>query len=79
MSLNLMTFALNGKMLTLDSDIYPKGLIQETLRTLALLIPPTDLESKNWFLRHHIQLPIDGEAARCVPLSKEERNIEKFE
>lgn len=59
-------------------DVYPEGLIEETLRTLSLLLPSSDNETKDWFMRNQIQYHLDGEAARCKPLSKDERNIESF-
>jgi hypothetical protein len=34
--------------LTLISDIYPKGLIEETLRTLDLLFPRYDSDTQRW-------------------------------
>ena len=63
----------------MNSDIYPKGLLSETLRTLSLLLPPNDANARDWFVRQQIQLPLDGEAARQRALSKDERYLEKFE
>ncbi|KUJ12207.1 uncharacterized protein LY89DRAFT_738825 [Mollisia scopiformis] len=62
----------------IGSDVYPEGLIEETLRTLSLLLPSSDNETQDWFLRNQIQYHLDGEAARCKPLPKEQRNIENF-
>ncbi|KAE8448963.1 hypothetical protein EG329_008759 [Mollisiaceae sp. DMI_Dod_QoI] len=60
------------------SDVYPEGLIEETLRTLSLLLPSSDNETQDWFMRNHIQYHLDGEAVRCKPLAKDERSIEGF-
>jgi hypothetical protein len=61
------------------SEIYPKGLLDETVRTLSLLLPSTDSDTKDWFSKYQIQLHLDPEAIRCPPLKKEERNLDKFE
>ena len=62
-----------------DSDIFPEGLVQETLRTLSLLLPVDQTDTKNWFLKKQIELHLDSEAARCRPLTTDERKIDKFE
>jgi hypothetical protein len=61
------------------SEIYPKGLLDETVRTLSLLLPSTDSDTKNWFNKYQVQLHLDPEANRCPPLKKDERNLDKFE
>lgn len=59
-------------------DIYPEGLIQETINTLSLLLPIDKRDTKNWFLKKQMELHLDNEAARCRPLTADERKIDKF-
>lgn len=60
------------------SDLFPEGLIEETIRTLSLLLPLNTRESTAWFLKQQIEYHLDGEAVRCRSLMKEERNIDSF-
>jgi len=62
-----------------SSEIYPKGLIDETIKTLSLLFPTNDRETKNWFLKHQVELHLDSEIRRCRELSKEDRKIDAFQ
>ncbi|CCU74433.1 hypothetical protein BGHDH14_bgh05782 [Blumeria hordei DH14] len=60
------------------SHIYPAGLVEETLKTLALLLPRADKDTKDWFAQQKFKHHLDPEAASCRTVSREERNIEKF-
>ncbi|KAI1000774.1 hypothetical protein K3495_g7422 [Podosphaera aphanis] len=61
-----------------DNRIYPAGLISETLRTLALLLPRSDKETRDWFVQQQAMHHLDPEAGNCRPLSRDDRNIENF-
>ena len=60
------------------SDLFPDELMEETIRTLSLLLPLNDRETTSWFLKQQIELHLDNEAVRCKPLTKEERIIDNF-
>jgi hypothetical protein len=66
----------------------PAALIDETIRTLALLLPEHDKKVENWFESHRRKqirpqkqnrLPLDPLARECGQLKVEERQIENFE
>jgi hypothetical protein len=59
--------------------VYPEGLIDETLRTLSLLLPANDREVKDWSVAQVIRHHIDLGATQLSPLTEEDRNIENFE
>ncbi|KAF4625860.1 hypothetical protein G7Y89_g12304 [Cudoniella acicularis] len=67
------------------SPILPPALIDETLRTLALLLPEHDHEVEKWFCTHQTKLqkrgklPLDATARECGQLKVEERQIDNFE
>jgi hypothetical protein len=65
-------------MLTGCSYIYPGGMVEETLKTLSLLLPPDD-ESREWYIRQQIRFHFDGRAIGYKELTEDERRIEKFE
>ena len=58
------------------NDIFPPGFIEETIRTLALLIP--DKNSRQWFRMQCSKWFLDEKAPDCGHLSTEERQIENF-
>jgi hypothetical protein len=65
------------------SNLFPRdndgnGLIEETLRTLAVLLPPHNNESKAWFKKQAKRWYLDVEATNCQHLKAEDRQIEKF-
>lgn len=64
--------------INLSSPIFPPGLIDETLRTLALLLPMHDRDSVKWFQKQHIKLKLDPSAISCGQLKLEERQIAHF-
>jgi hypothetical protein len=57
--------------------------VEETLRTLSLLLPPNDKKSIAWFRREQRRNLndefIDGKAIKCRPLRMKERQIGNFE
>jgi hypothetical protein len=65
------------------SDLFPAGFIDETLRTLSLLLPPNDKKTLIWFRREQRRNLndefVDGTAIGCRPLSMKERQIDNFE
>ena len=60
------------------SKVFPEGLVEETLRTLALLFPRYDAETQRWFAKQCAKCSLDPLAAQCTPLEPEERTIESF-
>ena len=60
------------------SSMYPAGLIEETLRTLALLFPQLDKDTRTWFKRAVSSTNIDFNAIRCGQLRAEDRHIDQF-
>ncbi|KUJ20174.1 uncharacterized protein LY89DRAFT_682955 [Mollisia scopiformis] len=61
-----------------ESDFFPSGFIDETIRTLALLLPAHDSDSRKWFRKQQAKLPLDPGAVRCGQLKLEERQINHF-
>jgi hypothetical protein len=62
-----------------DSSIYPPGFIDETLQTVALLLPSSDKDVKAWFKKLSSSQNFDSTAIKCCPLRAEDRRIENFE
>ncbi|KAH7371816.1 hypothetical protein BKA64DRAFT_689570 [Cadophora sp. MPI-SDFR-AT-0126] len=68
-----------------DESILPSPLVDETLRTLALLLPEHDKKVEKWFTSHEAKLekrrklPLDPLARECGQLKVEERQIDKFQ
>ncbi|KAH7386458.1 hypothetical protein BKA64DRAFT_680981 [Cadophora sp. MPI-SDFR-AT-0126] len=66
-----------------DCDLFPTGFVEETLRTLSLLLPQNDKKSKAWFqgeLKRDINEEfIDSKAIKCRTLTMKERRIDNFE
>ncbi|KAL9629110.1 MAG: hypothetical protein Q9164_007017, partial [Protoblastenia rupestris] len=60
------------------TSIIPKGLIDETILTLALLIPSANKKSQNWFRKKQKELRLDPKAGTYGPLNAEARQIENF-
>lgn len=60
-------------------SILPKTLVDETIRSTSLLIPPVLGEPNQWFQRQRRKHPmIDESAGVCDRLNSSERQIEKF-
>lgn len=68
----------------MSSPILPAALIDETLRTLALLLPEHDEDVEDWFgdqqktLQKRKRLSLDSTARECGQLKVEQRQIENF-
>lgn len=66
---------------TLRSSLFPEGLINETLQTVALLFPEPEAITKTWTKRH-LELfnnpDIDPRLFRCGHLRTDDRQIENF-
>ncbi|KAE9365862.1 hypothetical protein N431DRAFT_418724 [Stipitochalara longipes BDJ] len=60
------------------STIFPPGLVSETLRTLALLLPSHDKATRKWFAPYLTKLRIDPSALTCGQLKLEDRQIDHF-
>ncbi|KAH8653128.1 hypothetical protein BGZ60DRAFT_473333 [Tricladium varicosporioides] len=59
-------------------DFFPSGFIDETIRTLALLLPTHDKDSRKWFKKQQTKLRLDLNAINCGHLKLEERQIDHF-
>ncbi|CZR37436.1 uncharacterized protein FPRO_02304 [Fusarium proliferatum ET1] len=57
-------------------SLLPKGLADETLQTLALLFPSSDVETRKWFSK--LDADIDRRAIQCGQLKTDHRQTEKF-
>ena len=68
-----------------DSDLFPDRFVDETLRTLSLLLLSNDKKSISWFRFRKEQRRnlndefIDGGVIKCRPLKMKERQIGNFE
>jgi len=68
-----------------NSSIFPTGLVDETISTLALLLPEHDEDVKEWFQQEQLNVQKQGRfrldplARECGQLKVSERKIEKFE
>jgi hypothetical protein len=60
------------------STLFPPGLMEETLRTLALLFPQSDKDTAKWFNKLPRSLHIDSQAFSCGHLKADERHVENF-
>lgn len=60
------------------STILPDGLAAETLRTLSLLFPIGDVQTKQWLKRQTSAQSLDTALALCDPLKLNDRQFEKF-
>lgn len=58
--------------------IFPEGLADETIRTIALLVPPILGEPTPWFRQQQQMHKIDAEAGNCNRLNSSQRQIENF-
>ncbi|KAF2873889.1 hypothetical protein BDV95DRAFT_489290 [Massariosphaeria phaeospora] len=60
------------------SSILPDGLVEETLRTLALLFPQSDPTTRKWVRKLPPPFSLDPLLAQCGHLKTDDRQIEKF-
>ena len=61
--------------------MFPDGLIEETLRTLALLFPHSDKDTRNWYNtqdKKAISRDLDPKLLECGHLRAEDRHIDAF-
>ena len=61
-----------------QSSLFPQGLVDETIRTISLLIPPILGEPNPWYLQQRRIHKIDLQAGNCVRLNSSQRQIENF-
>ncbi|KAK2033069.1 hypothetical protein LX32DRAFT_610940 [Colletotrichum zoysiae] len=59
--------------------VFPDGLIKETLRTLALLFPQNDKNSRSWVKAQIKYASLDPSLASCGVLSAQDRRFERFD
>ncbi|KAL6709127.1 hypothetical protein ACN47E_001943 [Coniothyrium glycines] len=62
----------------MHNTIFPDGLIEETLRTLALLFPQSDPATSIWYRKKIQDMDIDPELIFCGHLKTDDRQIENF-
>ena len=59
--------------------IFPSGLMEETLQTLALPLPCHDTKVKKWYRSQNLRFALDENAIKNPPLKTEDRQLDKFE
>jgi hypothetical protein len=60
------------------SGLFPEGLVEETIQTLALLFPQLDRQITGWMNKLPQTLNIDKELTKCGRLKPHARQIGKF-
>ena len=60
------------------TSLLPQVLVEETIRSISLLIPPVLGEPNPWFQQQRKKTQIDAQAGVCDRLNSSERQIEKF-
>ena len=60
------------------TSLLPKLLVDETMRSISLLIPPILGKPNPWFQQQRKKNQIDAQAGICDRLNSSERQIEKF-
>ena len=60
------------------TTLLPKFLVDETIRSISLLMPPVLGELNPWFQQQRKENLIDAQAGVCDRLNSSERQIEKF-
>jgi hypothetical protein len=63
----------------IDNPIFPPGLIQETLRTLALLFPRQDSGTKRWLHAIFASTMVDRHILTCKQMRLDDRQLETFD
>lgn len=58
--------------------MYPSGFVEETIRTLALLFPQNDADTRKWLSVQLGRQGIDETLGRCGSLTGFERRFEQF-
>ena len=62
-----------------ENQIFPPGLLQETLRTLALLFPPHDPDTEKFLGMLDGNTILDQQLTNCKPLRLSERQIQTYD
>jgi hypothetical protein len=65
-------------MLTSINPLFPNGFIDETLRTLSLLLPRSDPETRKWFQKLSKASNLDSRASQCDSVRMADRHIDRF-
>lgn len=60
------------------NSLLPKVLVDETMRSISLLVPPVLGKPNPWFQQQRKKALIDAQAGVCNRLNSSERQIEKF-
>lgn len=60
------------------NKVLPPGLAEETIRTIALLLPPSLGKPNLWFQQGQQRHCLDAQAGMCERLNSSERQIDKF-
>lgn len=60
------------------TSLLPKALIDETIRSISLLLPPVLGEPNPWFLKECLKSRLDAQAGICDRLNSSERQINRF-
>ncbi|KAK3387728.1 hypothetical protein B0H63DRAFT_470799 [Podospora didyma] len=65
----------------INNPIYPRGFIDETLQTLALLFPQDDPTARKWFQKasRKAKTPLDRHIVKAGVLSAEARQFDNFQ
>ncbi|KAK3369317.1 hypothetical protein B0T24DRAFT_707814, partial [Lasiosphaeria ovina] len=58
--------------------LFPDGFVDETLRTLTLLLPQNDRTSQRWVAGQVVEHGLDGQLGRCGNLRAQDRRFERF-
>ncbi|KAH8767658.1 hypothetical protein BGZ57DRAFT_988294 [Hyaloscypha finlandica] len=61
-----------------NNSMFPDGLIDETIRTLALLFPQSDPKTRKWFRKLSRTFNIDCQVVKCDRLRAIDRQINNF-
>ena len=60
------------------NGLFPEGLVEETVRTISLLLPPVLGERNPWFRQQQRMHKIDAQAGSCSRLNSSQRQIKNF-
>ncbi|KAJ6437088.1 putative transcriptional regulatory protein [Purpureocillium lavendulum] len=63
---------------SLAQQLYPPGFIEETLRTLALLLPQNDAQTRRWIQAILVSTDLDKNIYKCGSLHAQERRFDQF-
>lgn len=64
---------------SLADQIFPDGLVAETLQTLALLFPQNDSKTRRWVKERGLEHSLDPSLVRCGNVWSRDRRFENFE